>query len=470
MGLRAEPVKVAVSIDESRPGPAIPPDFLGFSYEKNVLALDHFRPSNTAMLNLMRHLGDGVLRLGANYVEVTRWEPEAAKSFSNQGSVIGRREIEELYGFSRACGWKVIHGLNLGINDPDMAAREAAAALQCAGDHLIAFEIGNEPEHYGKTWRAASYDYQDFSKEISSYLTAMRAAVPRLPLAGPATTSNFPWFSGFIRDFRANLVMTTRHHYPLAAASNDAADPRFATIQNLLSPATAAASRKLMGQHQQASQAAKLPYRVGEAGSASSGGKPGVSDVFASGLWCADYLFDLAALGVSGVNFHGSFNCRGYTSFCASKNGGYHAHANYYGMLFFRQAAEGRVLPVTTRAEGVNLTSHAVLGADGTLRLALINKDLVKPARVTLALPAPSGRADLIRLTAPSASSKTDIQLAGAAVNPDGTWQPKAPETITAGQAGYVIDLPAASAAMLSIRPDRPLSRNEPPPPPRSLE
>jgi hypothetical protein len=450
-GSLAEPVKVSVTVDESRPGPEIPSDFLGFSYEKNVLALDHFRPSNTAMVNLMRHLGDGVLRLGANYVEITRWEPEAVKSFSNQKSVIGLRELQELYGFARACRWRVIHGLNLGINDPDMAASEAAAALQCAGDSLIAFEIGNEPEHYGKTWRAADYSYQDFSREISTYIEVMRPAVPRLPLAGPATTSNFPWFAGFIRDFRDDLVMTTRHNYPLSAASNDSADPRYATMENLLSPETAAGWRKLMGQHQQASKAAGLPFRVGEAASASSGGKPGVSDVFASGLWCADYLFDLAALGVAGVNFHGSFNCRGYTSFCASKNGGYHAHANYYGMLFFRQAAEGRVLPVETRSKGVNLTSHAVLGPDGTLRVAFINKDLRTNAKVGIKFGNRSYQATVMRLSAPSVGAKTGITLGRSGVASDGSWRPKPSETLTAGSGGFQIDVPAASAAMLTV-------------------
>ena len=67
---------------------------------------------------------------------------------------------------------------------------------------LIAFEIGNEPEHYGKTWRPADYSYQDFSREISSYLAVMRPKVPHIPLCGPGTTSNFPWFSGFLKDFR----------------------------------------------------------------------------------------------------------------------------------------------------------------------------------------------------------------------------------------------------------------------------
>ena len=449
----AESVDLTLHVDESKPGPAIPADFIGFSYEKNVLALDHFKPSNTAMVNLMRHLGGGVLRFGGNYVENTRWEPESPKFFSRDRSVIGLRELEDLYGFAKTSGWTVIHGLNLGANDPEMAAAEALEAQRIGGKTLISFEIGNEPEHYGNTLRPADYSYQDFSREISSYLEVMRPKVPRIPLAGPATTSNFPWFSGFIKDFRSDLVMTTRHHYSLAAATTDPANPRFATVENLLSPSTAAAWRKLIGQHQQASKAAGLPFRVGEAGSASSGGKPGVSDVFASALWCADYLFDLAELGVAGVNFHSSFHCRGYSSFCAQKDGGYHAHGNYYGMLFFRQTAQGRVIPLKLANDGVNLTSHAVLGDDGRLRIAIINKDLAKHAKIRIKLANRPDQASVMRLCAPAVDAKTDITLGRAGVASDGTWQPNPLESITASAGEFQLDVPAASAAVLEVGP-----------------
>lgn len=449
----AETVPVGLQIDESVPGYSVPEQFLGFSYEKNTLALDHFRPSNTPMITLIRNLGGGTLRFGANYVEITRWDPQGAKLFSNEKSVIGIRELEDLYGFARASGWSVIHGLNLGANDPKMAASEAVAALKIGGETLTAFEIGNEPEHYGKTWRPETYDYSDFRGEVARYLEVMRPELSRLPLAGPATTSNFPWFSGFIRDFKSDLVMTTRHNYPLAASSTDPADPRFASIPNLLSPATASGWRKLIQSHQAASASAGFPFRVGEAGSASSGGKPGVSDTFASALWCADYLFDIASLGVAGVNFHGSFNCRGYTSFCASRSGGYHAHGNYYGMLFFSQASRGRIIPVRLAAAGVNLTSHAVLADDGFLRVAILNKDLGKGAKVEINLIDRSKTAGIMRLSAPSVDAKSGITLGGSGVASDGTWKPKPLESIRSENGRFTLDVPAASAALLVVGP-----------------
>jgi hypothetical protein len=41
---------------------------------------------------------------------------------------------------------------------------EAAAALKAGGVTLIALEIGNELELYGKTWRPANYSNQDFKR------------------------------------------------------------------------------------------------------------------------------------------------------------------------------------------------------------------------------------------------------------------------------------------------------------------
>ena len=148
------------------------------------------------------------------------------------------------------------------------------------------------------------------------------------------------------------------------------------------------------------------------------------------------------------MNFHGGFNCRGYTAFCAKKDG-YHCHPGYYGMLFFSQAARGRVVPVEVRGGGVNLTAYGVLGGDGKLRVAMINKDLAADAVVTVAARQP--RAHVLRLAAPSVGAKDGVTLGGAAVAPDGTWQAAATESIEATGGKFPIAIPKASAAMLII-------------------
>ena len=451
---QAESVKVTVDVDESIPGMAIPADFLGLSYEKNVLALEHFNPSNTALVNLLRLLGNGVLRLGGNYVESTTWVPDGPKKITENEGIIGRKELEDMFGFARACRWSVIHGLNLGANNPELAAEEARVAQTIGGDSLLAFEIGNEPELYPhRDLRPKEYDYANYELEVAAYRVAMRRVLGRVPLAGPATTSKMPWLKRFLKDYQSDVVVTTRHNYPLAASCTDPTDPRFGSVKNLLSPETAAAWQKLLGEHQQVATEAGVPFRVGECGSASSGGSPGVSDTFASALWCADYLFDIAILGVAGVNFHGSFNCRGYTSFCATKKGGYHVHGNYYGMLFFRQAAQGHVLPVKSLNAGVNLTCHAVRGIDGVLRVALINKDLEKSAQVSIKVGNRVDPAGVMRLSAPALSAKSGITLGGAEVSLDGEWAPLSDETIPVREGEITVDVPVASAALVALVP-----------------
>lgn len=441
---------VRVTVHADSPGPAIPNDFLGLSYEKNVLATGHFCATNAAIVQLLRNLGGGVLRFGGNYVEYTTWSRTEPKSFSKARSVIGPSEVDQLYALATQSGWQVIHGLNLGANDPAMAADEAAYAMQAGGAMLLAFEIGNEPEHFGDGGlRSTNYVYAAFRDEVASYVRAIRTRTKRVPLAGPATTSNFPWFTGFLADFKSDVVLSTRHHYPLAAATNEPTHPRFATVENLLSAKTQQDSMKLMAQHQKASQAAGVPFRVGEAGSASSGGKAGVSEVFAAALWSADYLFDLAERGVSGINFHGSFNCRGYTTFCFRDNH-YHAHPTYYGMLLFHQAARGRVVPVDC-ATAINLTAHAVLGDDGKLRVALINKDLKQAATVSIQAGQAFAKAGIWQLSAPAVTARDGITFAGSAVAPDGTWtpQPLAPVTFADGKCDVTV--PSASAALITF-------------------
>jgi hypothetical protein len=47
-----------------------------------------------------------------------------------------------------------------------------------------------------------------------------------------------------------------------------------------------------------------LPFRIAEANSVYGEGQRGVSDTFGAALWGAGLMFQLAAAGAAGVNFH----------------------------------------------------------------------------------------------------------------------------------------------------------------------
>ena len=449
--------KALVSVYPEQPGVTIPADFLGFSYEKADLTEAHFRLDNAAMINLYQNLGGGVLRVGGNQVELIYWSrtgahpPASAKVPAGKKlQVIGPAALDNLYAFAKQSGWRVLHGLNLGAYDPAMAADEAAYALQVGGPAVLAFEVGNEPDFYSKhELRPANYGYAQYRIEAEAEQRAIRAMSPNAPLAGPATTKFCTWLPGFVADFKGTLTMITSHYYSLSSKSKDPRSSNFATIANLLNPATKMSGMPMIEEHQQAARAAGLAFRLGECNTVSSGGIEGVSDVFASALWGADFLFDVAERGVAGINFHGGFKDHGYTAFCWNGSH-YHAHPLYYSMLLFHQAARGRVVPVECQATA-NVTAHAVLGNDRKLRVVLINKDLTQPIVASIAPGLPRAKAELIRLTAPSVTSRDGVTLAGCPVREDGTWTPQPGEPMPCKNGKFEVSLPAASAAMLTI-------------------
>ena len=450
----ADTATVLVTVHSDKPGVEIPADFLGLSYEKPMLAESHFRPNNTELINLCRNLGGGVLRFGGNKVETTSWartQPVGTKPASKKApQIVGPADLDNLYAFAKQSGWRVIHGLNLAGNNPAMAADEAAYALQVGGSTVLSFEVGNEPDYYPKhELRPASYGYSQYRAEAESEQRAILSKSPQAALAGPATTRRCAWFSDFVADFKGRLALATSHFYSLSSKSKDPKSPNFATVENLLSAKTRQAWISAIAEREITSRAAGIPFRVGECNSVSDGGTAGVSDVFASALWGADFLFDVAEWGACGINFHGGFGEHGYTPLSFHANH-YRAHPLYYGMLLFHQAGRGRVVPVECQTS-INVTAHAVLGNDGKLRVVLINKDLTQSAEVSVAPGLPGAKAEVIRLTASSVVSKDGVTLGGSAVRADGTWSPQPGEPMTRKNGRFELSLPSASAALLII-------------------
>ena len=446
--------QVLVAIHPDQPGAEIPADFLGLSYEKSTLAETHFRPDNAELINLFRNLGPGVLRFGGNHVELTDWQrndsPGQKKSDKKAKLCLGPVALDNLYAFAKQIGWRIIHGLNLAGNNPNMAADEAAYALKIGGPTVLAFEVGNEPDYYIRhNLRPAGYGYSEYRGEAAAEQNAILAVAPNAPLAGPATTKMSDWFASFVADFKGRIVLATSHFYSLSAKALDPHSATFPTVENLLSNSTKKTWRSVIGERQNVASAAGISFRLGECNTASNGGKDGVSDVFASALWGADFLFDAAELGVAGINFHSGFGEHGYTPF-SFHGQHYHPHPLYYSMLLFHQVAAGRVVPVDCQTSA-NVTVHAVLGDDGKLRVVLINKDLAQPVAVSIVPGSTRSTAEVIRLTAPSVNARDGVTLAGSAVSEDGAWTPKTSEPVSPVNGSFEVRLPEGSAALVTF-------------------
>jgi hypothetical protein len=129
------------------------------------------------------------------------------------------------------------------------------------------------------------------------------------------------------------------------------------------------------------------------------GGKPGVSDVFASSLWAADYLLKLASLGYAGANLHGGDgkmvanslggtlpgealmpnpnvpHPRPFYTPIAHIDGHYIAEPVSFGMRFAQRFAGATLLQFDFDPGPVNATAYAAKLPDGRTLIAVINKD-----------------------------------------------------------------------------------------------
>jgi hypothetical protein len=253
------------------------------------------------------------------------------------------------------------------------------------------------------------------------------------------------WMPLFMADFRSRIVLATSHVYPLSAPETDPKAPRFTSIEKLLGEKYPDDWAIKLAD----AQAAGVPYRVAECNTASGGGKRGVSNAFASALWSIDFLFDVATRGGQGVNLHGSFTANNYSPIVYDKKTEtYGAAPLYYGLLFFSQAAQGRLVASETQC-AAHFVAHAVRGSDGKLRVTLLNKDLKQPVAVQLDLGAAFKTGQVLRLSAPSVDATEGVTFAGAAVTAEGKWSPRTTEplALTAGKA--TVTLPPASAALV---------------------
>src|SRR6266516_1317491 len=113
-------------------------------------------------------------------------------------------------------------------------------------------------------------------------------------------------------------------------------------------------------------RAYRLPYRLVETNSVYNEGQPGVSDTLGAALWGLELMFEAAAAGAAGINFHAgvhNFHAgddKAYTPIARSAGGGHRAQPLYYGMLMFAQAARGALVPARLTSDSGDLRAFAV--------------------------------------------------------------------------------------------------------------
>ncbi|MGB6974520.1 MAG: hypothetical protein WBD67_07545 [Terracidiphilus sp.] len=453
----AEPSTLTLRIPAKATGSEMPLDFVGLSYEvQQLVEPAFFSAQNVGLIREFRGLSSrGVLRLGGNTSEYGYWKPTAdtpqptghnAREVKGQPKdqfyAVTPEAVRNLAGFLRATGWTCIYGIGMGNNTPERAAAEAEFAAKALGDRLQYFQIGNEVDLFGshlrdpKTWTAKTY--------IAQWLAMARAITAKVPGARfgmPDVASRVSWLTEIAAAWPSiknppNVTTLTHHYYFSGPATNPEVN-----IPNLLKPATMVKVQHTADIARAAADQMHARVRMTEGNTCYRGGKPGVSDVFASALWSADYSLLLASNNYSGVNLHG-----GTGRSVANSVGGFlpgdgmlreegappeeiasHPHPFYtpiatfgaaymlepvgYGLKFAGSLAGGRMFEADFTAQfeatGVDATAYAAEFPDGRRSVIVLNKDLTKDVEVEIDFGRAAGRSVLVEtLRAPAIDSR----------------------------------------------------------------
>ncbi|HTV08133.1 MAG TPA: hypothetical protein VMD97_03710 [Candidatus Aquilonibacter sp.] len=434
-----------LTIHPDHPGPTIPANYIGLSYEIEQLSdPSFFSRENTGLIEQFRALSpNGVLRLGGNTSDVGWWKPTPAskqpplpsnvilqtpkgeKSPLDLAFAVTPEAVHNLRAFLDVTGWTCLYGINLGTGTPARAAEEAESAHKILGPKLEYFQIGNEPDDFPSrfrdraTWNADSY----FNDWIAS-ANAVRERVPSARFGMPDVGGRVTWFPTLVERLtalkdRPDIAALTHHYYFTGPPSNPKAN-----FNALLEP-DPRVTRNATIAHDCAQKLGTL-YRMTEGNTCYRGGKPGFSDAFGAALWAADYALLLASLGYAGINLHGGsakqvanslggrlpgdalitnpneVHPRPFYTPIAEIDGKYVAEPDNFGLRFAGHFAGGTVLPLTFSPGAVNATAYAAKLPTGQIVVAIINKDEKQPLHIDLA-----GYSVGHIMTAPSLDSRT---------------------------------------------------------------
>jgi hypothetical protein len=200
---------------------------------------------------------------------------------------------------------------------------------------------------------------------------------------------------------------------------------------------------------------AGMPLRVTEFNSVTCGGRPGVSDTFATALWAPDAAFELLRAGAQSIDLHArQSTVNAPFQFTA---GGLAARPLLYGLIMFVRALSphAQLLPAQLHVGGrANIKAWAVATNHGTLNVLVLDKG---PRGVHLTVNVPAGGAATVqRLLAASPRSRRGVTLAGQWLDRDGAWKgSRVIQTLAPRGRRYRLWVPRYSAALVTV-PTRP--------------
>lgn len=401
-----------IHVDATQPGRVIPLDFLGLSFEADLLNQPWTDPEAGNIDELLMNLGTGTMRFSANQVDNTAWmpDPSAPAPAWSDGKQVTPADLTRLDALAKTTGWSVDLGVNLGHFDPAAAASQAVVAQDSLGDSLRSIQIGNEPNFYLlapllNSGERRPYLPHTYVPDARSYREAIRAVAPTVAIEGPDTAGaavghelldpalsaiTAPWLDTYIAEFGSESRFLNHHYYPfinterlgLTSGSSDLIGG-LPTVDRLMSRETAASQTRFLREF----------------------------------------------VGTAQVN------------------------PNYYGALMVSTMVGGAVLPVVVDSDGANISAHAVRMPDGAVKVIIDNMDRSFRGEVRVEI---SGHEDVSasveRLGADSPDATSGVEFADASVAEDGTFTAVADETVASVDGSYPISIAAPSAVLVSTQ------------------
>lgn len=438
-----------VSIDSTVKGIAIPSTFIGLSYEANAtVSGKYFSNTFTKHVNLVKNLGTGIIRIGANSADKMIWNHSLRNGYTG-GDKIFTDDVDRFFGFATAIGWKSMFGVNVGTGTVAQATDEIKYIDQNYSSNVLNYELGNEPDLFhdwvpGQT----AYSVLSYQTDFDNFYSSIHSATPNVKISGPATCCHLSDFAvPFVTLENAKLAQVSYHYYTGANS--------IATL--LIDDASLIANTNTLVN---LAKTYNLPFRYAECNSIAGGGLQGVSNKLASALWGADYMYITAKMGVAGVNFHGG-SAGNYTPIEYGNfdgiNGNVRPRPLYYGMLAFSLGSKGKFIQNNATVVGgvLNCKVYTILGDDSNYYITLINKDLTSQAYVKIT-GMPVNHATLItRLTGTviaDPATPDNVILGNATADATtGLWSNAASEKAGWDYSSYQLQVPASSIAILVI-------------------
>jgi hypothetical protein len=477
------PAKYTVTL-QAPSAVTIPKDFVGISLEWGSIRDAFGVPGtpNAVFTQLLKNLGQGVIRIGGGSSDVFCWDKATATNFTCRAG-ISASMMESLFSASAQTGWPTILGVNLARNEPQSAVAFVKEAVLPNKQRVLGIEIGNEPDLFpnhsfpvtnpdgtktDKLFRTKPYGYAEHLPEFKAYASAL-AADPQtmsLPVVGPATCCAWRKQLGQFAQEAATgdqLQLLTTHHYPQNVC--DKTKAANVTVTTLLDQARMQYLIDQYGPSAQEVNATGKRLRMDEMNSVACGGKAGVSDGFASALWGLDEMFTLASLGFSGVNLHNAGSAYPPVNLLASQDATTkvwtfknEVRPLYYAMYLFSQVQGQQLVPFTleatpTNTAPANIKAWATSRSDGQITVVLLNKDASFTGNIAIKSISASARASMLVLRAPALDDTQSTTLGTQRFDEKTGLLPVPTTDALAPQAdgSYLIALPASSAVMVTI-------------------